>query len=511
MKISKRKILIASFSAVLMLMVPLASAVTETKTVQNLQVQQSKQELAIKVNDNRRGFLKVIYMIAEDLLQELLDAGLNVNENTEVLQAQMQQILANEGDALATDLNENLCEGLLAPGENPVGQGIGNTGVGATSGGVSGSFVVQNTATGMELKGTSSQLEYFESYENIYSYLAGDVFTGFTPEQIQERLGWINGLIKFIDQINNAKKEWQDTFIPNVTWVQIIEDDAYIWLGADISIQQFFDNLEAHLLEKYAGHPLIETIVPAVLQWIYDKLNKKVGDNLKSFVDKLIKSIRTFIRVWGGKNTDMSPRKALRKILFLALVVGVDAWLLAFHMNPVTYPGRIDSWLSEMYNARQNLSENLTKFYDWLGSEPWLEPVHIKGNVTGCTQEQLMETVVYCEKDPSTSVSVTVDENGIGHFEGLDFITCDESYPRGLHKCVTMASNSIGTITLGNHIGSGSLIQNILEVGAFSGGNLTLNFDFSGQGNSYPNGYVVQTQNSNMVTQQTTKTTAQYK
>jgi len=70
MKNSKRKILIASFSAVLMLMLPLASAVTDTKTVQNLQVQQSKQELSIKANENRRGFLKVIYMIAEDMVQE---------------------------------------------------------------------------------------------------------------------------------------------------------------------------------------------------------------------------------------------------------------------------------------------------------------------------------------------------------------------------------------------------------------------------------------------------------
>ncbi len=497
MKNSKRRILIASFSAVLMLMLPLASAVTDTKTVQNLQVQQSKQELSIKANENRRGFLKVIYMIAEDMVQELLDAGLNVNENTEVLQAQAQQILANEGDALATDLNstnlnENLCDVLLATSGNPVGQDIGNTGVGGTSGGLSSSLVVQiqNPKTGMELNGTSSQLQYFESYVNIYSYLAGDVFTGFTPEQIQERLGWINGLIKFIGQITNASKEWQDTFIPNVTWVQIIEDDAYTWLGANISVKQFFDTLEAHLLEKYQGHPLIGVIVPAVLQWIYDKLNKKVGDNLKSFKNKLTKSIRQFIKIWGGKDTKTSPRKAFRKIIFLTLVVGVDAWLLAFHMNPVTYPGRIDSWLSEMHNARLNLSDNLTKVYNWLQSEPWLEAVHINGTITGCTDTET--TQVYCNKNPNQKVNVT----GNSYFKGLDFVTCDESYPRGLHICVTTASNSKGTIPLGSHTGSGSLGKNILEVGAFSGGNLTLSFDFSGmqKSTSYPSGYAVQTQ-----------------
>jgi hypothetical protein len=496
MKNSKRKILIASFFAVLMLMVPLASAVTETKTVQNLQVKQSEQELILQAQDSRSGLLKVIYMIAEEMVQELLDAGLNVNENTELLQAQMQQILASEEYDLTTILNQEL----LISGESRMEQGVQDMGVGSNPGKVSGSSVVGNTEIGMELQGTSIEVG-FESYQNIYTYLAGDLYTGFTPGQIQERLGWINGMINLIEKVNKAKEEWQDTFIPNITWVNIIEDWGS-WIGINIDVEQLFTDLEAYLLVKFAGYPLIGEIIPAVLQALYERLNKKVGDNLKSFLNKVKSSIRTFIRVWRGKITDVSPRKALRKILFWTMVLSLDAWLVLFHCNPLMYPERWNRWEIERFNAKQNFSDNLTKFYNWLGSEPWLESVHINGTIAGLTEAQLLgiETLVYCEKDPTTRV--TVDENG--YFEGLDFVTENENPNWGLHKCVTTTSNSIGTITLGNHIGSGSLAQNILEVGAFSGGNLTLNFDFSGQGNSYPGGYVVQTQPAQQTKTQTT-------
>jgi hypothetical protein len=410
----------------------------------------------------------------------------------------MQQILASEKYDLTAILNQEL----LVSGESLMEQGVQDMGVGSTPGKVSGSSVVGNTEIGMELQGTSTKVVYFESYQNIYTYLAGDLYTGFTPDQIKERLGWINGMINFIGSVNKAKEEWQETFIPNVTWINIIEDWGS-WLGVPIDVEQLFADLEAGLLDTFAGYPLIETIITFVLQELYARLNKKVGSNLRSFVDKLTGSIRTFIRVWRGKNIDISPRKALRKILFYTLVLSLDAWLVIMHCNPVMYPERWDRWEHERFNAKQNFSENLTKFYEWLTvSEPWLEPVHINGTLTGLTEAQLLgiETLVYCQKDSTTTV--TVDENG--YLEGLDFVTENENPNWGLHKCVTTASNSVGTITLGNHIGSGSLAQNILEVGVFSGGNLTLNFDFSGQGSSYPSGYVVQSQPAQQTKTQTT-------
>jgi len=493
MKNSKRKILIASSFAILMLMVPLASAVTDTKTVEKLEAQQTQQELMIGARDSRPGFIKVIYMIAEEMVQEILDLGLNVNENTEVLQAQMQQILASNEYDLTTILNQEL----LVSGESLMEQGVQDMGVGSTPGEVSDSSVVGNTETGMELQGTSTKVVYFESYQNIYTYLAGDLYTGFTPNQIKERLGWINGMINFIGSVNKAKEEWQETFIPNVTWVNIMEDWGD-WIDVPIDVEQIFTDVEIYLMETFADHPLIGEIIPLVLQEIYARLNKKVGSNLKSFMDKVTGAIRTFIRVWRGKNTDLSPRKAFRKILFFALVLGLDAWLVIMHCNPVTYPERWDRWEHERFNAKQNFSENLSKFSQWLGSEPWLEPVHINGTVAGCTETETTE--VYCEKDSSTRISVI----GNGYFDGLDFITEDETPDWGLHKCVTTASNSKGTITLGN---SGTKIEKILAVGAFSGGNLTLSFDFSGQGSGYSSGYAVQTQKSMTVTQQTTQTT----
>jgi len=493
MKNSKRRVLIASFFAVLMLMVPLASAVTDTNAVENLQVQQTEQELMIEAQDTRPGFIKIIYTMAEEMVQELLDLGLDVNENTEILQEQMQQILATEEYTLTTELNEEL---LAVFEEDLLEQSIEDTGIESTYDEESDLSIVENTEIGMELVETSIEVE-FESYQNIYLYVAGDVYTGFNSDQIKERLGWINGLINFIGKVNKAKEEWQETWIPNVTWVNIIEDWGD-WIGVPIDVEQIFTDIEIYLMEKFADHPLIGEIIPLVLQEIYARLNKKVGSNLRSFMDKLTGSIRTFIRVWSGKNTDISPRKAFRKILFAALVLSLDAWLVIMHCNPVVYPERWDQWEIERLKAKQNFSENLTKFYDWLESEPWLEPVHINGTITGLIGEQLLETAVYCKKDPSTQV--TVDENG--YFEGLDFSTCDESSPRGLHKCVTMASNSAGSITLGE---TGTNIEKILEVGAFSGGNLTLTFDFN---NPPSSDYVVETQSSVTETQETiTQTT----
>jgi len=501
MKNSKRKILIAISFAILMLMVPLASAVTDNKTVENLQTQQTQQKLMIKARNSKPGVINVIYMIAEDLVQELLDAGLNVNENTEVIQAQMQQILATEGDVLTTDLDEMLCEELLVSGEDPMGQGIEDTGVGSISGEVSGSYVVENPETGMELEGTSSEIEYFESYQNIYLYLAGDLFTDFNPNQIKDRLGWVADLVEYMNGTYNAWDEWKETWIPNVTWIDVIED-WFSYLGISIDVEQIFLDIETRLLEKFAGHPLIEIIIQAVLQWIYDHLNTKVGNNLKDLKDKFMGAIKTFLKVWFGKITDISPKKAFRRIIFWALFFSLDGWLVFMHTIP--YPDRWEEWNITRLKARQNFSENISKFFDWLhsgynGQEPWLEPVHINGTVTGLTVEQLLETIVYCEKDQPKQV--TADENG--YFEGLDFITCDENSPRGLHKCVTTASNSEGSITLGVHSGSGSKLQNILEVGAFSGGTLTLTFDFD---NPPDNSYVVETQSSMTMAQQTTTT-----
>ncbi len=490
MKNSKRKILIASSFAILMLMVPLASAVTDTKTVENLEFQHTEQQLIFKERDSRSGLLELIYTIAEEMVQEVLDVGLNVNENTEVLQAQMQQILASEGYDLTAELNQEL----IASGQNLMGQDVQDMGVGATSGELSGSSVVKNTGAGIESQATGSKIGYSESYQDIYTYLAGEVYAGFNSEQIKGRLGWINGMIGYILRTKTSYDAWKETWIPNVTWVNIIEDWGD-WLGVPIDVEQLFVELEASLLEMFEGHPLIETIIPVVLQELYDRLNTKVGNNLRNLLDKVSGKIRDFIRVWRGKDVGLSPKKIFRRILFWTLLFTLDAWLVVTHCNPVLYPDRWERWEIERIHARANLSENLTKFSQWYESNPWLEPVHINGTVAGCTDTET--TQIYCEKDPSTRISVT----GNGYFEGLDFYTRDEAYPRGLHICKTTASNSKGTITLGGHSGSGSLGQNILEAGVFSGGNLTVIFDFSGQqGSGYPGVYVVQSQPAQQTT-----------
>ena len=489
MKNPKKKILIASFFATLMLTVPF-TAVGENEYVNGLESEQTEDEYlqGTPLNDEMPGILKFIYSLAEAYVEELLEELYALENYAEMTEAEIANYVTDTLEVISQDLTEEtLSEELLISGEEPLdAMGSENT------------MLTESEEALLSDENIGDEVD-LES-EDIYLYLAGDVFPTFTSDEIFERLGWVNGVIEFITLFSQLKKEFKDSLIPNVTWVEIIEEGLYEWFGINFDVEQFLEDLENWLLDIFEGKPLIEIAIPIFLEWFYNKINVKVGNNIKQLRQEIIQKLREFIKIWRGKDTGSSPQGVFRKLMIATLKFGLVIWLYTRYMDEQ----QIQEWEEGIDEALNNLIENWTAFWDWWDTSPWLEPVHIRGNVTG--YEQLSALVVYCENDPITRV--TVDENG--YFEGLDFKTSNLKYPRGLHKCITTACNEASgdSKTLGD---SGLLPIDLLNTGAFSGGNLTLYINFSAEDISvYNDGYVVvQSETDDLITPETTEATTQ--
>ena len=138
------------------------------------------------------------------------------------------------------------------------------------------------------------------------------------------------------------------------------------------------------------------------------------------------------------------------------------AWQ-AFKANPLNFL-KIKNLISstiDLLNAAINLLEYITQnalkeaiqifadqvqvFRDFLDSKPWLQPITIKGNVTGF--------------DDSVTISVKSDSvTTTGYYE-LDYKTDDASMPWFVHKCEITATYQNKTDTKNRYAFSMGVIE----------------------------------------------------
>jgi len=502
---AKRKILIASFFVALMLMLPFTS-VAENQVVENfeseseeetLESEELEDPLKVVLRNDEPSLIKALYLEGVAYLEyliEYLKDKLDQGYTSEMLEAEMENLLSNEEELYSMGLTGATCE------YSSNGYGCGTT---SYEGEVTGPEVVMETTSGnmgyevsMEAEAVSGELEYVEIEENIYLYVGGDAFQTDDTNLIQDRLGWINGIIEFNNLRSEYREYLEEVIIPNVTWIEVIEE-TLAFGGINFDVENFiFNNLQNFLIDLNdyltSGFPIIHDIIeeriPVFVQALYAKLNQKVGGNIRELAKNVRNALKTFILSFFTIKQGIAPFKAFRQLLRATLKFGFILGIMIVYMNET----QIQEYKEDVEEAITNLYNAWVDFFDWLETEPWLEPVHIRGNVTGIEPNRGLW--VYCEKDPN--VIVITDQDG--NFEGLDFDTADEKHPRFIHKCVTTANNTEEKQTVGN---SGNKIYDLLLTGTFSGGNLTLIIDFSAEDN---NPYVQSENNAAVQEQQGT-------
>ena len=100
---------------------------------------------------------------------------------------------------------------------------------------------------------------------------------------------------------------------------------------------------------------------------------------------------------------------------------------------------------NEIKEAFQTFNDQVQYFVDFLNSDPWLEPITIKGNVTGFDESVTISVI-------SDSVTTT------GYYE-LDYTTADAALPWFVHKCVITATYQGKTNTKNRYAFSMGVIE----------------------------------------------------
>ena len=451
-KNTKRKILIVSFLAALILTVPFIS-VAQEGAIKKLKLEEH-QELAFDANDNQPGLLKLIHMMAEYLLELLTDE--NIVYNQALVEKTIYQYVTG-GEEL---------ESIKMTTLDVVGKGgAGSASTLGTDGrellfdseGLDGSLSI-------EAEESNGELDFVASDGNIYIYLAGDVFDSDNPFDIEGRLGWLNGIIEFNYLRKQLKEDIRYNFTPNVTWAEVIEETLG-WFGYEFDVEEFLDNLEVALMEKFAAYPLVLSFVPIVIENISSMLNSRVSWVTKQWMDvklRLREFVQSFLKSFFERN--LRPFRA-----FLRLIVSTFKFSLAVGaMILYTNATEKQEWIIDLTQSIVNWKNAWFDFINWLTSKPWLEPIYIHGNVTGLDPEELGGVSVRCK-------SGEVYTNEDGFFDGLNFTTVDEQFPWGIHECVVTAITTDGDeIT----------VDGLLQTGAFSDGILNLTIDFQAENNN---------------------------
>lgn len=447
-KNTKRKILIVNFLAALILTVPFIS-VAQEGAVEKLKLEEH-QELAFDANDNQPGLLKLIRMMAEYLLELLTDE--NIVYNQALVEKTIYQYVTG-GEEL---------ESIKMTTLDVVGKGgAGSASTLVTDGrdllfdseGLDGSLSI-------ETEESNGELDFVAPARNIYIYLAGDVFDSDNPLDIEGRLGWLNGIIEFNDLRKQLKGDMQYNFTPNVTWAEVIEE-TLDWFGYEFDVEEFLDNLEVALMEKFAAYPLVLSFVPIVIENISSMLNSRVSWVTSQWKDVKL-SLREFIQSFFKR--DLRPFRA-----FIRLIGNTFRFSLAIGaMILYTNATEKQEWIIDLTQSIVNWKNAWFDFINWLSSKPWLEPIYIHGNVTGLDPEELGGVSVHCK-------SGEVYTNEDGFFDGLNFITVDEQFSLSIHECVVIATTTDG---------DEKIVDGLLQTGAFSGGVLNLTIDFQAEDNT---------------------------
>jgi hypothetical protein len=429
-----------------MLLIAQFISVAQEGSVEKYKLEED-QELPFYANYDQPGLLKLIHMMAEYLLEIFTDENIIYNED-----------LVNETIYQYVTGGEELDSMNMATLDVVGGEGAGSSSTLVTderdlpfnNEGFDRSFSIDN----QEIDGGL----YFEgSDENIYNYLAGDVFNSDNPSDIEGRLGWINGIIEFNDLRGRLKHDIQYNLTPNVTWAELIEE-TLDWFGHEFNVEEFLEELEVTLLEKFASNPLIMSLVPLVIENISSILNSRVSWATSQWKDvklKLLEFIQSFF------NQNLRPFRAFIRLIGSTFRFGLAVGIMILYTN-VTEK---QEYIIDLTQSIVKLKNAWFDFINWMSSKPWISPISIQGRVTGLDPEKLGGVNVR-----NKNGEVYTDEDG--SFKGLNFTTDDEKFSWSIHECVVIATTNDG---------DEKIVDGLLQMGAFSGGVLNITIDFQAE------------------------------
>jgi hypothetical protein len=408
------------------------------------------QEMAFDTNYDKPGVLKLIHMMAEYLLELLADENIIYN------QALVEKTI-NEYITGGEELNEIKMVALDVGGKG----GASST---STLGEDGRELLFESegfdSSFDIETEESNGELYFSTSDENIYNYLAGDVFTSNNPSDIESRLGWINGIIEFNDLRGQLKDDIRYNITPNVTWAEVLEE-TLDWFGHEFNVEEFLEKLEINLLEKFATNPLILSLVPIVIENISSILNSRVSWATSQWKDvklKLLEFIQSFF------NQNLRPFRAFIRLVGSTFRFGIAIGIMILYTNVTER----QEYVSDLTQSIVKLKNAWFDFINWMSSRPWISPIYIQGRVTGIDPEKLGGVNV---RNKNGEVYTNED----GFFEGLNFTTEDEKFSWSIHECVVIAT----TID-----GDEKIVDGLMQTGTFSGGVLNLTIDFQAEDNT---------------------------
>jgi hypothetical protein len=517
----KKKVMIAGFFATLMLMMPLTAAVGQKDIAGNLGSEQLasgliQEDLESESMDGGQqpadpGLVKMLYMLGEhelgilflDLLEQL---GLG-----DELEDEQVVLSEEELSSMVMAAIENIEPGSL-------GEDIGTIGAVVITG-IDGELAIDGGEAGdceEPLPGPGGFWSWL--LQQIFQRIFSSRYEIYESIAEEPRSGWVGGVAEFAVIHQDLLGQIHYGLFPNVTWVEVIEE-TLAWFDIDFSVYDFiFEDLQTFLVdlvenfnrtwiiqglgirqyfwetyiqpiwEDYIKPHLIETTIPNVLQGLYGQLNDKVMWG-EGFLTKLKDKFDGFMNSLGdrGREGRRQSYRNFTKLIGTIVRLSVAAVGYLLYMNET----QIEEYLQGIYNNVNEYKQAWNDYLNWLSSGPWLTPVNINGTIVEPPSGELEDILVYCQ-DPENGVR-TDDE---GYFEGLLFYTEDESPTWWIHKCVTTAFDEVAEedVTIGD---SGEDLADLLAVGAFSEGNLTLSINFSSGGNNN-NGYSQQQTQSNI-------------
>lgn len=526
MKITRKKVVIAGFFAVLMLMMPFVGAVTENKAVENLQSGELlgvSGQLQMYQIDDEPGLVKMLYVLGDQALQLVL---LEIIDRYGLENIESGKIVLNQKEI--NSIVQTVVENAEISPENMetmAGENIGGNG-GITTIKTDGKKI--DNAVGFTSGEISGDIQYINDYQplkggrGIWRTILNFIIGGFRSvidlisQADSPRAGYLNGIADFYVNQNLLLDQIRYNLSPNVTWVEVIEETLG-WLGYNFSVHDYiFGTLQIKLRDLVENRtwiipglgirrafyekfilPLILTILTEVMQSIYDGLNQKVEWG-KGPLNKLKDRFGKFmdaIKLPPGKERRRGILGNFTRLIGAAFRLSIASVAYLLYMNET----QIEEYIKGIYNSVNDYVLAWDNFLSWMSEEPWLDPVTIQGNVTGLDVDKLGGIKVYSEHSDNQ-----VYTNSDGTFEGLIYnSTLDDSYfICGLHKCVTTAldEDTGTTVTVGALNEDGNItawILNRILVGAFSGGTINLTINFSVHNNNY-----LQSKNTVMTPQQ---------
>lgn len=515
----KKKILIASFFATLMLMVPFTGVTAEKQFVETLESQEASMRseeiggsLNYMISEEEFDISEILCMIGDNtlglLVLELLDLlGLENSENANV------EISEEE---LNTAITTVMGMDLESLGGTQEIQTVGETGMGTTGSGSVGLIEEKSGDLSGEVLGEvgSQPLPLLPPgwKDILLGILRSLIDAGWDwLEQVDQekpgQLGWINGIINFTVEQHKIRQQLEEDLWPNVTHVEVIEDTLLYVFGIEFSVHDFLfgdefinflvnkvDNftfkiqgfgIRQEIYDQYIKPFLLHHIQTGnVSQLIYDYLDQKVYwgqgplNNVLEKFNSFMNSLRAKKGAKRRRGVFINGTSLIGTIVRVSLAgIGYAVYLTDFGTND----SQLREYFETMYGSIDNYLNSINDFIHWLIDKPWDEPIIIDGNVTGLEEGDKYNVEVSVPGD-----TVWTDING--DYEGLEYnVINNEFIFWGLHEFNIEAKANEGEQ------------QVTVQQYAFSSGRFNRTIDFSENGTG---GVVVEGMQEELVQQQ---------